>query len=55
LLIGRLLDLPTLQDAILKVGGLYGVTLDVGGLYGVTLDVAPNPGYVTALGALYHL
>ena len=45
LLIGRLLDLPTLQDAILKVGGLYGVTL----------DVAPNPGYVTALGALYHL
>jgi len=45
LLIGRLLDLPTLQDAILKVGGLYAVTL----------DVAPNPGYVTALGALYHL
>lgn len=45
LLIGRLLDLPTLQDAVLKVGGLYGVTL----------EVAPNPGYVTALGALYHL
>jgi type II pantothenate kinase len=44
-LIGRLLDLPTLRDAVLKVGDLYGTRL----------DVLPDPGYVTALGALYHL
>lgn len=44
-LIGRLLDLPTLRDAVLKVGDLYGTRL----------DVLPDPGYVTVLGALYHL
>ncbi|MDW8326156.1 MAG: hypothetical protein RMK99_06285 [Anaerolineales bacterium] len=45
IVIGHLLDMPSLRRVLERVGEFYGVVL----------TPAPNPGYATAIGALQHL